>query len=254
MKCIHSSDYGSTIPFILPKIYCLFTAGLISLAGCSPQVISPTIAPTIIPTLTATALPPTSTFTSAPPTPSPTPQGLTPPIRAAFYYPYSAQDWQTDTANTLSRFTPPSGLYTTNDQMIVETHIRQMQYGGIQAAILTGRGSSFDRLTQLEGLMNAAQAPGFYWSLELTPSSDDPGPDPATLLDALYKGLADRQEYLKISGKPVLFLRLDGDVCSLAQPWLNAKPIPLLSCGICRRGIYQLPCPARRLVSDPPAR
>ena len=144
------------------------------------------------------------------------------PITAAFYYGWGQ--------GGRSRFTP---LYGTDDSIypaVAKRHVETMRFMGMEAGISSwwGAGSASDR--RIPGQLRAADGTPFRWSLyyELE-GAQYPNPSVAKIrADLSYiktKYAADRN-YLRIGGKPVLFVWADGgDGCDMAARWKQANTL-----------------------------
>ena len=183
---------------------------------------------------TATATPPgtpgaSPTWFPTPspsPTPAPTPAlsgaSLSFPIQAAFYYPWFAEAWNQQGYNPFSWFTPTLGYYGTS--AVAAQHVTSMQGAGIQAGIASwwGQGSATDG--RIPTLLSVAGS--FRWTLyyEQEGSSD---PSIAQInSDLTYIGAhyASNTSYLRVAGKPVIFVYADGgDGCGMADRWKAAN-------------------------------
>jgi RNA polymerase sigma factor (sigma-70 family) len=186
------------------------------------------------PTSTASerSIPPTTTSSRLTPVTSPpTPATSQPaaaavvdtafPIRAAFYYPWYPENFQPPG----SRYTPSAGSYNVDDPAVVDRQIRDMQYGGLQAGIISwwGRGLREDRRTPL--LMAEAAKLGFSWSAyyEKEAYGDPSATEIASDLTYLRKS-SDQKSWLHVDGRPVIFVYADGnDGCGMATRWAQAN-------------------------------
>jgi hypothetical protein len=143
------------------------------------------------------------------------------PIRAAFYYPWYPENFQPPG----SRYTPSAGHYSVDDPAVVDRQIRDMQYGGLQAGIISwwGRGLREDRRTPL--LMAEAAKLGFSWSAyyEKEAYGDPSATEIASDLTYLRR-YSDQKTWLHVDGRPVIFVYADGnDGCGMATRWAQAN-------------------------------
>ena len=178
----------------------------------------------------ATATPPGTPGASPTwfPTPSPSPlavpagASLSFPIRAAFYYPWFGEAWNQQGYNPFSWFTPTLGYYGTS--AVAAQHVASMQGAGLQAGIASwwGQGSTTDN--RIPTLLSVAGS--FRWTLyyEQEGSSDPSTAQINSDLTYIASHYASNPGYLKIAGKPVIFVYADGgDGCGMADRWKAAN-------------------------------
>jgi hypothetical protein len=77
---------------------------------------------------------------------APAPQAATPVVRAAFYYPWYPNAWDQSGVDPFSQYQPSAGYYDSSDPAVVKQQIAAMQYGNLDAGIVSwwGQGSQED--------------------------------------------------------------------------------------------------------------
>jgi hypothetical protein len=150
--------------------------------------------------------------------PAPEPSG---PIRAAFYYPWFPNAWSQHGIYPYTRFEPELGYYSSADVSAIRQHIAWMRGAGIQAGIASwwGIGHATDqRIGQL-------LAEGFQWTLyyEKEGNWDPTVTELRADLDYIATQYASHPAFLKIGGKPVLFVYGGHESCLTADRWLEAN-------------------------------
>jgi chitodextrinase len=159
--------------------------------------------------------------------PAPTPQP-TFPIRAAFYYPWFPEAWNQLGINPYTKYHPTLGFYSSNDDAIRQSHLRSFEYAKFEAGIYSwwGQGHSTDqRFPAMLAATNARHSPikwAVYYEREGTtdPAADAIGSD----LDYIKSNYAADPSYLKVGGKPVIFVYARGaDACPMADRWVQAN-------------------------------
>lgn len=143
------------------------------------------------------------------------------PVRAAFYYPWYPENF----AGNGSHYTPSAGDYSVDDVSTVDRQIRDMQYGGLQAGIISwwGQGRREDKRTPL--LMAEAAKLGFSWSAYYEQEAYG-DPSAAQIAgDLVYlRKYSDQKTWLHVKGLPVIFVYADGsDGCGMATRWAQAN-------------------------------
>ena len=125
------------------------------------------------------------------------------PVRAAFYYP-----WFPETERWSTRYAPLLGLYDSGDPRVLDTHVSEAKYAGLDAFISSYWGRSSPTARRLPLLLDAAGRHGFSITAYYEPESNTVPPSDASLaqdFDALYR-LTDRPAWLRAGGRPVLFV------------------------------------------------
>jgi hypothetical protein len=154
-------------------------------------------------------------------------QSASPIIRAAFYYPWFPTAWTQDGIYPYTNYTPSNGYYSSNDSSVVKQQIAAMQYGHLDAGIISWRGqppSQEDSVVPTD--LAASAGTGFKWSLYYEPEGSG---DPSVVqiqsdLSYIKAKYASNPSYLTIAGKPVIFVYADAnDGCGMATRWSQAN-------------------------------
>ncbi len=175
----------------------------------------------------ACAATPTPTPTPVPtpsPSPTPAPTSLTLPVRAAFYYPWFPEAWNQLGFNPFTRYHPGLGFYDSSDPTVIQTHVSEMLAAGLQAGIASwwGQGTPTDgRIPAL--LANAGNT--FRWTLYYEPEGS--GNPTVTQIDSdltyIAAHYASDPAYLRVAGKPVLFVYGGTETCEMTTRWATAN-------------------------------
>ncbi len=180
-----------------------------------------------VPPVTPEVPPVTPGGPTAPPPPTTGDAQPSFPIRAAFYYPWFPEGWNQQGLNPFTRFTPSLGFYGDSSAVIRE-HIAAMANAGLTAGIASwwGQGSKSD--SRFPSLLAASAASGstFKWTIYYEPEgSNDPSTDQVRS-DLTYIGTryANDPAYLKVGGKPVIFVYNANDLtCAIVDKWNSAN-------------------------------
>jgi hypothetical protein len=157
----------------------------------------------------------------------PTPQPSF-PIRAAFYYPWFPEAWNQNGINPFTNYQPSLGFYRSDDQAIRRSHLRSLEHAGFEAGLYSwwGQGHNTDlRFGDMLAETNATESPikwALYYEREgyTDPSASEIGSD----LDYLKSRYTSDPAYLKVAGKPVIFVYAGGtDGCQMADRWAQAN-------------------------------
>jgi len=134
------------------------------------------------------------------------------PVRAAFYYPWYPENFQ----NNGSHYTPSAGNYSVDDPSTVDRQIEDMQYGGLQAGIVSWWGIGLREDKRMPLLMSEA-----YYEKQ---GYGDPSVAEITS-DLIYlRRYSDQRAWLHINGLPVIFVYAQGtDGCGMATRWAEAN-------------------------------
>jgi hypothetical protein len=127
-----------------------------------------------------------------------------------------------------TNYTPALGYYSSTDAAIMRQHIASMQYANIQGGIVFWAGPLTTDDNRFPLLLQAASSGHFKWALDYAPeASGDPS---ATIIAGdlayLYDKYAWDPAYLRIGGKPVLFVHAGADDgCGIADRWRQANTL-----------------------------
>ena len=216
MRAVRAMISGAIVVATLP-VFASCAAPAPS-APSSPSPPSATVSP-----LTPSA-PPNPTVPTGPPLPE-----LTFPVRAAFYYQWFPEAWRQHGTSPYTRYTPSAGLYNSGDVATIRGQVAAMRYGGIQAAIVSwwGPGEKAEQ-TRMPALLAAAAAVdpdfriGLYYENE---GGADPAADAVRAdLDYVATRYATSPNFLRVSGRPVLFVYSADDDCAVLDRWHAADP------------------------------
>jgi hypothetical protein len=168
-----------------------------------------------------------STLSGTANVPAPTPQPAF-PIRAAFYYPWFPEAWNQLGINPYTKYHPSLGFYASDDDAIILSHLQSLEYAKLEAGIYSwwGQGHYTDqRFSGMLAATNARHSPikwAPYYEREGTtdPTAAAIGAD----LDFIRSEYVDDPSYLKVNGKPVIFVYAGGtDACTMADRWVQAN-------------------------------
>ncbi len=85
------------------------------------------------------------------------------PIRAAFYYPWFPEAWKQQGIYPYTRFTPSLNYYDLSDQATIRKHIDAMQYGNIDAGIVSWWGPGTRSDSRVPTILSASSGNPFRW-------------------------------------------------------------------------------------------
>ncbi|MEP7105457.1 MAG: alkaline phosphatase family protein, partial [Chloroflexota bacterium] len=167
------------------------------------------------------------------------PSALSFPIRGGFYYPWFPET-MTGTPNPFSYYSPSLGqYYDSSDPVVLSSHIRAMQYGGINVGIASWWGPNGQNSSKTDYrfplLLREAKLRNFNWAIyyEKGQLTTDPV---AIAADLAYikANYATDPNYLKIGGRPVIFVystALSATACDLTSAWRTANQDPAVGNG-----------------------
>jgi hypothetical protein len=166
--------------------------------------------------------------TAPAPTPPPTPQP-TFPIRAAFYYPWFPEAWNQSGISPFTKYHPTLGFDSSTDDATRDAHLRALEYAKFNAGIYSwwGQGSKEDQ--RFPGMLARTAATGSPLKWALYYEKEGNGPDPAVTqitsdLDYIKSRYAADPGYLKVGGKPVIFVYANSaDGCGMVDRWHQAN-------------------------------
>ena len=149
-------------------------------------------------------------------------------IRIAAYYPWFPEGWTHAQMDPFTHFRPSLGFYDAGLPSVIERHVKAMKYGRIRAATYSwwGPGSLTDR--RFDTHLGEGARLRFRWAIyhELEGYGDptvEQIRDDLTYISARY---APSRAYLKLGGRPVVFVygdADDGNGCEAANRWAEAN-------------------------------
>jgi glycosyl hydrolase family 99/VCBS repeat protein/FG-GAP repeat protein len=150
------------------------------------------------------------------------------PIRAAFFYPWYPENWSAGPTVPFTKYLPSLGIYDSSATAVIRSQVRALRYGRFGAAIASwwGPGQPTDRRLPLL-LAAARQTPlkfAVYYEHEgyANPSVDQIRNDLHYLRDRYFP----KPAYLKVQGRPVVFVYAPGDdACEVAARWHSANDV-----------------------------
>jgi hypothetical protein len=189
----------------------------------------PLISAFLLGTLLVSAEAPTATSTTAPSvdtevTSAPLPQP-TFPIRAAFYYPWFPEAWDQSGTWPFTGYHPSLGFYDSTDDAVRDAHLRALGYARFDAGIYSWWGPGSREDARLPGMLARTKATGSPLKWAIYHEREGNGPDPsvaqlASDLDYIRSRYAEDPAYLKVDGKPVIFVYADpADGCDMVDRW-----------------------------------
>jgi acid phosphatase type 7 len=143
----------------------------------------------------------------------------TPPVKAAFFYP-----WFPETENWQTQYSPALGTYDSSNPTLLAAQMAQLRWAGLDAVISSwwGPGSPTDQ--RMPAVLDAAAGQGLtvsaYYESEgaADPTVDDIKADLGRLTT-----LAVHEAWLMVDAKPVLFVHNANDTtCELVRKWRQA--------------------------------
>ncbi len=165
---------------------------------------------------------------------------VTPPltyIRGAFYYPWFPEAWNQQGYNPFTNYTPTLGFYSNTDPAVINKHIDEMIYAGMNSAIYSwwGQGSKEDN--RFQSYLAATGSKPLKWAIYhecegnasggTCAAVGGPSPSVASIqsdLSYIKTKYASDSHYLNFNGKPVVFVYGDGtDSCTTVANWKAAN-------------------------------
>jgi len=150
------------------------------------------------------------------------------PLRATFYYPWFPEAWDQQHIKPYTNYHPSLGYYSSSDAVVLQQHLAAMQYGGIQAGIVSWWGQGTPSDTRLPTLLAATAGSLFRWSVYYEPEGQG-DPDAGTLtadLTYLRDHYGSDPSSLRIGGRFVVFAYAEArDGCAMAARWQAANTV-----------------------------
>jgi Calcineurin-like phosphoesterase/Glycosyl hydrolase family 99 len=143
----------------------------------------------------------------------------TPPVRAAFFYPWfpETEDWKT-------QYSPALGNYDSSNPTLLAAQMAQMKWAGLDAVISSWWRPGSPTDLRLSAVLDAAAGQGLqvsaYYEFE---GEGDPTVDDIKADLSRLATLAAHDSWLRVGAKPVLFVYNANDTtCALVTKWRQA--------------------------------
>jgi hypothetical protein len=148
------------------------------------------------------------------------------PIRAAFYYPWFPEAWRQRGIEPFTRYHPSAGFYSSDDPVLLRSHVGTMRRARLDAAIASWWGPGTPTDARVPALLGAARGTLFRWALYYEHEGRaDPSPDEIRRdLDYIRDRYASDPAYLRVNGRFVLFVWTEADDHEeMARRWSVAR-------------------------------
>lgn len=152
------------------------------------------------------------------------------PLRAIFYYPWFPNAWTQKGIYPYTHYSPSLGFYDSGNETIIQQHIAAMQYGRIEAGILSWWGQGHYTDGRVGTILAATAGHNFHWAIyhegegQGNPTVNEITADLIYLRDQYSQDPA----FLKINGRFVVFVYADAaDGCDMATRWAQANSIEI---------------------------
>jgi hypothetical protein len=150
------------------------------------------------------------------------------PIRAAFYYPWFPQAWRQQGLDPFTHYAPALGLYASGSRAVIEQHLHDFGYGGIQAGISSwwGQRAPSDKVfAKLLAVTNSTRSK-IRWAIYYEPEGQGDPTVERLVGDLRY--IRDHyrwnRAYLRVQSRFVVFVYADeNDGAAMAARWRTAN-------------------------------
>ena len=158
----------------------------------------------------------------------PPPNGHEPalPVRAAFYYAWFPELWTLGGLTPYTHYQPSLGFYDSGSADVLRDHVTAMRYAGLDAGIWSWWGIGDPTDERFQAALEVARATPFRWAVYYeregygNPSVDDIRQD----LEYIRDRYGSQPAYLRLGGRPVVFVYSSGDDCEVTDRWKQADP------------------------------
>jgi Glycosyl hydrolase family 99/Calcineurin-like phosphoesterase/Glycosyltransferase WbsX len=153
------------------------------------------------------------------------------PIVGAFFYPWFPSAWNQQGADPFTNYTPEFGFYSSTDDSVIDKQIALASKAGVDAMISSWWGQGDDTDSALQHIMTRSLEPSspqprlrFAIYYEAEGSADPTVEEILGDLTYLKQTFFERPNYLRVAGKPVVFVSADSeDAGDMAARWAEAK-------------------------------
>jgi hypothetical protein len=151
------------------------------------------------------------------------------PIRAAFYYAWFPEAWDQNGIKPFTKYEPSLAFYSSDTSTVRRSHLLSLEYARFDAGIYSWWGQGTKEDLRFPGMLSETNATGSSTKWALYHEREGNGPDPTVPevgadLDYIKLHYASNPAYLKVGGKPVIFVNGDAsDDCATADRWKQAN-------------------------------
>lgn len=153
-----------------------------------------------------------------------------PPIRAAFFYPWFPEAWTQSGISPYTNFHPSFGQYDSSDPEVLAKQVELAASAGVQAFITSWWGPGHHTDAALHEIFATSvgagsTAPDLRWAIyyEKEGQSDPTVADLVADLEYLAAEFFDDAAYLRVDGRPVVFVWATDDEPDMTTRWAAAK-------------------------------
>jgi len=150
------------------------------------------------------------------------------PILGTFYYPWFPEVWTQLGVYPYTNYHPSLGYYDSGDPSVIRTHVKAMQYGGIEVGISSWWGQGHFTDQRVRRLLRAATNTAFRWTIyyELEGYGDPSVDQIRGDLKYIRSHYASDQSFLRIGGRFVVFVfSADDTGCGVVNRWVHANAV-----------------------------
>jgi len=154
------------------------------------------------------------------------------PVQAAFFYPWYPDRWTHGSIYPYTNYTPALGYYDSQDDQVIDQQLALAKRAHQEAFISSWWGPGHDTDAALQYLFQRSSRegsphPGLRWAVYYEAErSSAPRPDQiAADLQHLAGTVFSHPAYLRVGGRPVVFVNGGGENCTTAARWAQAKAL-----------------------------
>jgi Glycosyl hydrolase family 99 len=148
------------------------------------------------------------------------------PVRAAFYYAWFPELWSAGGVTPYTHYHPSLGFYDSGRAEVLRRHVAAMRYAGLEAGIWSWWGIGDATDVRFPTALAVARPTPFRWAVYYeregygNPSVDEVRRD----LEYIRDRYGSAPAYLRLGGRPVVFVYSSGDDCEVTDRWRQADP------------------------------
>jgi hypothetical protein len=136
--------------------------------------------------------------------------------------------WRQHGYDPYTYYSPTLGFYSSGDAGVIKQHIAAMQYGHIQAGIISWPGQGTGPDSRIPTILSTTAGTGFHWALYYEQEGrGDPSVDAIRAdLEYIRTRYAGDPSYLRLSGRFVVFVYSSaGDAAAMVKRWHDANTV-----------------------------
>jgi len=152
------------------------------------------------------------------------------PVAAAFFYPWFPSAWTQGGVYPYTHYTPAAGFYSSTDDAVIDQQLAQADRAHLEALISSWWGRTHHTNAAFQHILDRSErvdspTPNMRWAVYYEPEGYGSPTSLQIMSDLSYlsTNYFGHPGYLRVNGKPVVFVYGVGETCETAARWVDAQ-------------------------------